>query len=598
MTTPTLLLGLAREQHRAGDYAAADTLYEQILRDNPGHIEAQHLRGILQLQQQHYSAAIELLLPLIPLVEQPADLWNQLGVAYHGAGQTALAAEAFQKAILHDPDLVLAHRNWGAFLEANRVYPEAERAFHRVLELAPGDPQANLALLRVLHAQQKWSAVVAAANACLTQGPDSVGVVLQRGLAEAQLGWYAEAAVSFEAVLHQQPDSAELWNNLSYAREQTGDFSGAEQAIRQALSLRADLPELHNTLGITLRSLGRLDEARTAFRRALQQQPTFALAELNLALIELACGNWSAGWRHYEARLPLLPSGSLWHADRLWRGEPRPAERLVIYPEQGYGDTLQFARLLPLVKAQFQGTVELACESLLREVLANVDGVDGIIGEELQHLRLEEDTWVCPIGSLPERLHLLPDALPVAPYLTTDSALRSAWRPRLRATAPEGLRVGLVWRGNRAQQRDAQRSCPLVNLREWSQIPGLAWFSLQVEAEQRQELTTVSPGWEIADYGAQIRDFADTAAILAELDLVITVDTAVAHLAGACGIPAWVLLSPAADWRWGQSGEQTPWYPSLRLWRQTNWGDWPEVAARIGHELQRCTLLRSSSQRD
>jgi len=265
---------------------------------------------------------------------------------------------------------------------------------------------------------------------------------------------------------------------------------------------------------------------------------------------------------------------------RRWKGEPLDEARILLYAEQGLGDTLQFVRYVPLVAAR-NGQVLLEVQPALRRLLSKVDGAFEVISRGAD---LPEFTWQCPLLSLPLAFATEVSTIPAqVPYITPDPAEVEAWRPRLQG---EKRRIGVAWGGNPEHHRDRLRSIPLAQLAPLLDLPGTTFYSLQVGAgaEQTKQLP---PGARLIDLTASLKDFADTAALVAHLDLVISVDSSVAHLAGAMAKPVWVLLNKGPDWRWLLDREDSPWYPTARLFRQATAGDWRDVVGRVEAELRK-----------
>lgn len=401
-------------------------------------------------------------------------------------------------------------------------------------------------------------------------------------------GRFDEALASYRQAVRRAPASADAYNNLGILLKNLGRHGEAERAYRQALRLRPDFADSYYNLGLLYAGLGYLAEAETAYRRAMACPAGHAEAPWNLGMLLLSQGRFSEGWPHYEARLdphkkpprvdlPPLP----WPR---WQGQSLAGKRLLIWPEQGFGDEIQFCRYLPLLKAQGAARITLVCKDPLAELFASVEGADAVIPLSAAGKLPRQDFWTLPL-SLPLWLQTTPETIPTPiPYLAAPPARLEKWRQRL-PTA--GLRVGLSWKGSGAHHNDAHRS--LAQLRDLAplwQVPGVSFVSLQKGTGETEALAAPADQ-PIAALGHQIEDFADSAALVAQLDLVICVDTAVAHLAGALGKRCWVLL-PAreTDWRWLRGRQDSPWYPgTMRLFRQPQPGQWATLLATLAAEL-------------
>jgi hypothetical protein len=305
-------------------------------------------------------------------------------------------------------------------------------------------------------------------------------------------------------------------------------------------------------------------------------------------------GNYSAGWRGYEWRKRTLSAPARQFSVPAWDGRPIPGQRLLVHTEQGYGDTLLFARFLNQARARSAATIILEGPAALLPLLRSVAGADLVIRAGTPLPRFDAHI---PLPALPGLLGIDAKSLPgEVPYLKTPATCQAAWHTRIRGAEPvtpkEPLRIGIVWTGNPGQDLNSQRSCQLADFAGLAAIPGTVWYSLQKEADE-ERLQSVWPGdSQIAALGPMLHDFADTAAVIEALDLVISVDTSVAHLAGALGRPAWVLLSHTPDWRWQLDRSDSAWYPTMRLFRQPRRGDWTAV-----FKLVEAALRNMSSER-
>lgn len=374
-------------------------------------------------------------------------------------------------------------------------------------------------------------------------------------------------------LLAQHPGDGAALNLAGVLAFLDGDLQPAADALTAAADL--GVAGAQNSLGVALMKLGRSREAVGAFRTALLRDPNDAGAGYNLAMVLLGRGAWEEGFRLYEWRWVLKGPPS-WLArawGRFWLGERLNGGTLLVHAEQGLGDTIQFARYLALARARAGGRVVVAAPRPLHRLLAGAPGVDKVVGEGD---RLPEFAVHVPLMSLPLILGLtgqgdIPSAIP---YLTLPPAAERA---------PGKPRIGIVWAGNRADPDDRYRSITLEELAPLFATEGVEWHSLQV-GEDGQALDTLPRG-TVRPLAAQPADFADTAAVIRRLDLVVTVDTATAHLAGAMGAPVWLLLSAQPDWRWLQVRADTPWYPKMRIFRQERLGDWRGVVAELGTAL-------------
>ena len=343
--------------------------------------------------------------------------------------------------------------------------------------------------------------------------------------------------------------------------------------------------EAHNNLGTALQSLARFDEARACYEEALRLNPELPEAHFSRATYRLRQGDVERGFAEYEWRWRCKSYSTRQFVQPRWDGSPLDGRTILLHAEQGLGDTLQFVRYAGAVK-QRGGHVIVECQSPLTQILASCAGIDRLVVASAGAIAsLPPFDVHCPLLSLPGVLNLTIDQLAVETYLAADPRLVETWRARLADVS--GLRLGIAWQGNRQHLFDAQRSFRLDHFAPAAQIEGVRLISLQKGpgAEQAADC-----GFELRNLGPQLDEttgaFMDTAAVMRNVDLVITSDTAVAHLAGALGVPVWVALSAHCDWRWFLGRDDSPWYPTMRLFRQRQLGDWDEVFERITTELR------------
>ncbi|WP_246791971.1 tetratricopeptide repeat protein [Burkholderia perseverans] len=420
--------------------------------------------------------------------------------------------------------------------------------------------------------------------------PRSAHAHFELALSLVQENLYAEAEVEYRQVLQLMPSAAAAHSNLGNVLEVLDRLAEAETHVRIAAMLDPKLPEAHYNLGSITRQSGRFDEAEEAYRRALALRPDYPDAAFGLATLLLARGRFEEGWQRYESR---YTHPRFVHADTLrrlacpqWRGEPLTGRAVLVWQEDGLGDMIQFARYLPMLKEAGAQQVTVACMRGLHRLLAGVHGVDAVLDHDAVQARdAHFDCWTS-LMSAPAGFGTTLDTLPAPLAPPLDAALLAQWRVPLDMLAGR-LKVGVVWRGNPRHHNDANRSLPsLATLAPLWAAPDIAFVSLQKGAGEAQAAQPPA-GQPLLDLGSLVGDLADSAAIVAQLDLVIGVDTAMIHLAASLGVPCWVLLpSRDLDWRWMQGREDSPWYPGrMRLFRQ--WGDegWTPVVARLGRAL-------------
>ena len=459
---------------------------------------------------------------------------------------------------------------------------EAVAAYKAAICLQPGYPSALSNLGNVLHDLQRFADAVAAYGLAIRLQPNFVEAHNNLANALNSLGRFEQAAAVCRIAACLMPDFVEAFYNLGIACHLRGHLAEAVAASTIAVHIRPDFTEAHNNRANGLMDLGRPRDALSAYMAAIIFDPAYPEAHCNEAYARLLLGETDIGWRKYEWRFKGGAGNLFPRAFRqpLWDGEDIADRTVLLHAEQGCGDTIQFSRYAAMVKARGGSVVLEAPNSLLR-LFSGLEGVDRLIptGNPLPHFDLH-----CPLMSLPRLFGTTVDSIPAsAPYLKIEKRLRRKWEKKL-ATGGE-MRIGLVWAGNPINTNDHNRSLPFAELAPLWQIPGISWYSLQVDG-RRKDLAAGPPGL-IRDLSPHLRDFAETAAALSQLDLLVSVDTAAAHLAGAIGCPAWVMLPFAPDWRWLRERDDSPWYASLRLFRQTERGDWAGVVARLADALAR-----------
>lgn len=410
--------------------------------------------------------------------------------------------------------------------------------------------------------------------------------LLQFALDAHEAGRLTDAEAAYLQVLERQgdqPDSALIYSNLANLMRLTRRFTQAEACYRRALELAPGFPEVYNNLGGLLEDLDRFAEAEAAYRHALALNPERVEARFNLGILLLALGRYTEGWPCYAARAQAFREhGALPFPQ--WSGEDLKGKSLLLLPEQGYGDTVQFVRYAAMLKALGVAKLSIVCNDAMQPLLQKVDGIDALVTEP-GALRCH-DYWDSLLN-LPGRFGTTLETIPAkVPYITVLAGRTQRWKSLLPA-GDGGRRVGLVWKGNAEHWNDANRSLGHFSALSalWS-VTGVQFVSLQ-KGDGEDEPTKCRAHQPVVSLGPEIRDFADTAAIVAQLDLVICVDTAIAHVCGALGVPCWVMLPKlGVDWRWLKQGAGSPWYPgALRLFRQSTPDGWPAVIRDVAIAL-------------
>ncbi len=530
--------------HQAGRFAEAERCYRQVLQAAPEQPDALHLLGLLARRAGALGDAETLIRRAVAHAPNNPDFQSNLGMVLTEAGTLEEAITAFRLAIKLRPDFVQAHCNLGAALMQLRQWQPAVDAFETAIRLKPDLVEAHSNL----------------ANALL-ELPD-----VERAISTARLA------------VEMSPLSADIHYNLGYALQRAGRLDDAADAFIRALELNPK----QFMAGFHLANVAPR-RALELHERAIARNPNDAEAHWCLAVVCLQQGDFKRGWSEYEWRMrcdtiarPLdLPQ-------QRWQGEPLNGRTILVHLEQGFGDTLQFLRYIPMV-AQRGGRVIMLGVPELQRLMETVPGTEFVVPRKNPVPPFELH---CPLMSLPFVFGTTLDSIPATvPYLVTPESVKTAWARKL--TPRDGRkRVGLVWAGRETHKNDFERSMPLAILEPLAKAGNAEFFSLQKGTPTGQIRTAAFGRW-LVDHTADLHDFADTAGLIESLDLVITVDTAVAHLAGGLGKPVWLLLPRFAEWRWLTDREDSPWYPTMRIFRQPEPRNWAVVVQRIAGDLAR-----------
>jgi FkbM family methyltransferase len=505
----------------------------------------------------------------------PAAAINEQGIALANRREFAAAADCFRRAVAADPKFVPAHRNLGLALSELGDLVGAVQAYGRALKL---DPQAadvhNNVGIAISRLGDDEKAVTYFERALAIQ-PNYGGAFNNLGIALANLHRDGHAVAAFRRAIQLAPEQADAYNNLGLALTRLGKFRDAIEAYQQALRLQPNYAEAHSNLGIALTDIGQFDEALAHYRTAIELDPQNPEPHTNRAVCLFLQGDWPEAWREYEWRLHNPKHVRVKHDSPQWDGSPLAGRTLLLEAEQGMGDTIQFIRYAAEIKRQHEGRVIVACEAPLVPLLTGVAGIDVLQSQKDD--RPMFDVW-SPLLSLPGLLRHDPATFPAqVPYLHAESARVDKWKSRLAVV--RGLKIGIVWQGNKWNTTDRRRSFPLGAMTPLGKLAGVNLISLQ-KGDGREQLEAVADFDVVSlgdDFDSSGGAFLDSAAVMKNLDLVITADTSLAHLAGALGVPMWLALSQVPDWRWGMSGDRSPWYPTMRIFRQTELGDWTGV---------------------
>jgi len=540
---------LALNHYQDGNFQQAENICKEILNVQIDNADALHLLGIIYYQLDDYDSAIEYIKKALQFSPAEADAYYNLGNALEAKGQIDEAITCYQKALEFDTNFAEAYNNLGHCFYDRGQLDDAITCYQKALRLNPKYPEAYNNLGYALHDK----------------------------------GQLDEAITCYQKALELDPNFAEAYTNMGLVFQDKGQLDEAISCYQKALQIDPDFAEAYNNLGHCFYlQQGHVDEAMTYFQKALQVNPNSAEAHWNMSLALLLQGNFKQGWKEYEWRWKLKRFRQRNFSQPLWEGSDIAGRTILLHAEQGLGDTIQFIRYAPMV-AQHGAKVIVECQRELMSLLKYTDGVQEVIayGDPLPDFDVH-----CPLLSLPLVFGTTLDSIPAKiPYITVDPASGKKWKDKVLHDDSK-LKIGLAWAGSAKEEKLRHRSCPLDMFYPLARLDNTTFYSLQ-KGDASKQVKNPPEGMKLIDYTEEINDFSDTAAFIENLDLIISVDTAVAHLAGALGRPIWTLLPFAVDSRWLLNREDSPWYPTMRLFRQSSPGDWETIIASLLNNLQK-----------
>jgi tetratricopeptide (TPR) repeat protein len=509
---------------------------------------------------------------------------NNLGIVLFCQGRYEGALESYETALRLKPDHAETHNNLANTLSALGRHAEAVAHCKKALRLRPGFAQAYNNLGNAYQGLVRLNEAVACYKQALEQDPKLAEARNNLGVALASLNQFDLALANYQEALRLNPDYADAWSNLGNALVQRGSWDSAVAALRRAIRLKPKNAEVHYNLGCLLRERSRTGAAGNHFRKALRLKPDYAGAHFALALNLLAQGDFEQGWQEYEWRWRLNRVTLPPFRQPIWDGSSLAGRTILLYSEGGVGDTIQFVRYAAVVK-RLGATVILGCREHILPLLKSCPGIDRFVAAG--SVPPDFDVQIS-LMSLPRVLKTALSTVPAEiPYLRPDAKLQQTWHRRLSRCS--GFKIGIAWQGNPENRHDRQRSIPLAHFARLARIDGVSLISLQ-KGLGTEQLRAAADSFRVLELGAGLDKrsgaFMDTAAVMKSLDLVITADTSIGHLAGALGVPVWIALAFMPDWRWLLHREDSPWYPTMRLFRQSKPGDWDGVFARMAEELE------------
>lgn len=552
---PAALMGMGNALAMQNKNAEAFDFYERVLARVPHEPEAEFSAGFVLSRMGRKKEAIQRYRRAVRRKPDFASAWMNLGCLLHDEGQDLLAETSLLQAVELRPDMINGWLNL-ALLERDRKQPEkAEEYLRKAFALDPNFVDTAVTWCQLRSTEE-----------------DTAG-------AWSWLRW----------AMLRESDHAEAWNMQGILLHREKLFEKAVESFARAEQLghKAAISNHANTL----LDLGRMNEALEAHKRAVAAAPECAGAIYNLALTRLRLGEWNPGWREYEARWQFREVHSKPRVFRQprWKGEPLNGEPVLLHAEQGLGDSIQFSRFAALVAAR-GGRPLLMVQDQVERLMGSLDAVRaGTVVQAIAGQPAPEFAYECPLMSLPAVFETTPETVPwTGAYLSAEPELvAEKWRQF--PAEGRGPRVGIAWAGNPRYKADGQRSMRLERMLPLLERPGFEWISLQKNGAEEQ-IAALPTRVRVVDGASQEKNLAETAALIATLDMVVTTDTCIAHLAGAMAKPVWILLPYMSDWRWMQKIETTPWYPTARLVRQRREGDWDDVLERVAQAIKAVTV--------
>jgi len=643
MASVTTTFQTALDHHRAGEIEPAVRLYHQVLRIDPRHAEVLHLLGVAALQQNRYEAAAESIRRAIAEDNTNPLYHSNLGTAYRDLGEIDRAIDSFHEAIRLAPDFAGAHYNLGLALASVEHYEEAAGALRNAVRHDPEFADARSSLGSALTACGCHTDAVTCFDRALELDPHAADVHYNRGNALCCLKRFDDAITDYHAAIKRTPGRYEVWNNLGVALKESERFTEALAALRRALILAPKSAETYNNLGAVYQFQGAIRTAADCYRQAIALNPGSCGPHINLGNVAGDCGHSDEALGHYNQALQIDPESaeanynralellrmgrfadgwSVYHwrwqrkvlrrtfPEPQWDGTDLSTRTILVYAEQGIGDEIMFASCLPEV-IERAGQCVIECDPRLVTLLArsfprasvtarpfNVSAVDGM--PQPAESELAPFDVHAALGSLPKFFRKDETAFPQSGgYIVPDAASVQTWRKRfdILGTHP---RVGISWRGGAEPDARRKRSTRLDQWQPILLLPGITFVNLQY-GDCQEELAAVQSAcgvtvhdWPDAD---PLNDLDNFAAQIAALDLVISIDNSTVHMAAAVGKRVWTLLPFASDWRWMRDREDSPWYPSMRLVRQSTPGHWNDLFSRTCRELRTRFSLHEQDHR-
>jgi len=581
------LLARGIDYQRLGKTALADECFRDVLRADAQCLEALHRRVLIALESGRYSEAHQFISAALALDPDDPTTLTCLASYHRLRGENEQALRHYRRVGELCPHSAQAHLRLGEAEDTLGNREAAARSYRRALELEADSPEAHSKLADILRKQGIYAEALELCERAVALDPGRSDTYADLGLVLTDLKRLDAAAEAFERSVALNPNSARTAHFMGYYYQRCGDVRAAAESLRRSVKLDPGLYLAHVSLGSILNMMGEMAGAYESYENARALCPGSAELSFHLGLWHLGQGNFAQGWAGYEQRQEALELRKKFSQPQ-WKGEPLEGARIFLHAEQGLGDTLQAVRYVPLVAAR-GGEVTLAVPPRLHRLLEKTEGASRVItdGGAVVDFR-----WHCPLMSLPLAFATEMNTIPAKnPYVFADPALVKVWGERMAAALQERgergstLRIGLAWDGDPKYCQNFRRRIPLEELAPLTFVEGTSFYTLQM-GPSIEQVKQLGRRVNLIDLQDEQKDLADAAAIVANLDLVISIDTSIVHLAGSMGKAVWVLLNNSPDWRWLLEREDSPWYPTARLFRQSTMGNWKEVISRVEGELR------------
>jgi hypothetical protein len=620
-SNPFIYYNLANTYRRQGQLSEAIRYYQEALRLNPNFADAYYNLGIVFQDQEQYETAMVHYEKAIQLEPLMFDAYINIGNILFMKNDYEKAEFFYKKVLSINPSLVKAYNGLGNIYKERKRYddalkyykrsleiePESFEAlkflgmtlqesnqvdsaliyFHKALQIKPDDADIYCCIGDIYKDKEEYDRAIAYYKKALEYDNEMEDVYNELGLICLSKKQINEAIMYFEKALSINDNNQIAYNNLASAYNEIDEYDKAMLCCKRAVSIKPDDANLYLNFSVTSFLRGDYEDSAKYAMKAIELEPDKADAHFNLAMSFLVLGNFEEGWKEYEWRGRL--KDSIWQVftKPLWDGFDISDKILLICTEQGFGDAIQFVRYVPLIRKRNVKKIIVECREQLKSLLEYVDGIDEVVA---RNEKLPEFDVYCHLLSLPSIFNTREETIPAnVPYIRISKWVVDKWSSKI---MDKGMvKIGIAWAGSPTHKNDRNRSVLLDLFKPLGSLDNVVFYSLQ-KGYGSEQVKGLGEDLKIIDLTDGIEDFLDTAGLIMNLDLVISVDTAVAHLAGALGKPVWVLIPFVPDWRWMLNREDSPWYPTMRLFRQKCRGDWGSVIERIKDELKSFCVLK------